>query len=437
MIHDTRSGDRRGGCLAFALVLALATPGAGAAESDATMPQPLAALVAEALTNNPEVEVALSELDAASERVSAADALDDPMLEFGIVNAPVESLDMRQEDMTMKMLGIEQRLPFPGKRDLRRAVAAADAESIGLAVQETFNRIERDVRVAYEELALNEEAQRIAVGSRGTLQQSAGVALSRYAVGSAAQNDVLDAQIEVERLNAELLRLTGESAVLQGEMRRLLGRNISSAPIHVASPQLAVHRGVAVDPMNPAIDNRPQLQALQALVERDTSSIDLAQRESYSDFDLKLQYGQRNSAPDGTGRDDLVSLTVEFNLPIWRKSKVDPQVAEAHAMRRRAQNMLQAQRLETQASLETQLALVRQSRATAELYKGSLLPQVRTAVTSALAAYRVGRVDFLSLRQAQLREFEVSTELARAVASHNKAIAEIDLLLGRGVAAEQ
>lgn len=106
-------------------------------------------------------------------------------------------------------------------------------------------------------------------------------------------------------------------------------------------------------------------------------------------------------------------------------------------MRRRAQNMLQAQRLETQASLETQLALVRQSRATAELYKGSLLPQVRTAVTSALAAYRVGRVDFLSLRQAQLREFEVSTELARAVASHNKAIAEIDLLLGRGVAAEQ
>jgi outer membrane protein, heavy metal efflux system len=433
--HDTRSGAQRGGCLTFALVLAFATPGVAAAEDVATVPEQLAALVAEALANNPEVEAAQSELDAARERVSAAGALDDPMLELGIVNAPVGSLDMRQEDMTMKMLGIGQRLPFPGKRDLRRAVAAADAESIGLAVQETFNRIERDVRVAYEELAFNAEAQRIVVGARGTLQQSAGIARSQYAVGSAAQTDVLDAQIGVERLNTELLRLTGESAVLQGEMRRLLGRTVSSAPIHVPSPQLAVHRVVAVDHMNPAIDNRPQLQALQALVERDTTSIDLAERESYSDFDLKLQYGQRDSAPDGTGRDDLVSLTVEFNLPIWRKSKVDPQVAETLAMRRRAQNMLQAQRLETQAALETQLALVRQSRAIAELYKASLLPQVRAAVTSTLAAYRVGRVDFLTLRQSQLREFEVSTELARAIASHNKAIAEIDLLVGRGVAA--
>ena len=219
-------------------------------------------------------------------------------------------------------------------------------------------------------------------------------------------------------------------------MRRLLGRTESSAPIHVASPQLAVHQGVAVDPMNPAIDNRPQLQALQALVERDTSAIDLAQRESYSDFDLKLQYGQRDPAPDGTGRDDLVSLTVEFNLPIWRKSKVDPQVAEARAMRRQAQSMLMAERLKSQAALETQLALARQWRATAELYQSTLLPQVHAAVTSALAAYRVGRVDFLTLRQSQLRELEVSTELARAVADHNKAIAEIDLLVGRSAVIE-
>jgi outer membrane protein TolC len=435
--HDKWSCDRRGRRLAFILVLAFAAPGAGAAEGDSTMPDQLAALVAEALANNPEVEAARSELEAARERIAAAGALDDPMLELGIVNAPVGSLDMRQEDMTMKMLGIGQRLPFPGKRDLRRAVAAADAESIGLAVQETFNRIERDVRVAYEELAFNAQAQLIIVGARATLQQSAGIARSRYAVGSAAQTDVLDAQIGVERLNAELLRLAGESGVLQGEMRRLLGRTASSAPIHVAAPRLEAHPEIAVDPANAAIDNRPQLQALQALVERDTSSIDLAERESYSDFDVKLQYGQRESAPDGTGRDDLVSLTVEFNLPIWRKSKVDPQIAAALAMRRRAQNMLQAQRLETQAALEAQLALVRQSRATAELYESSLLPQVRAAVTSALSAYRVGRLDFLALRQSQLREFEVSTELARAIASHNKAIAEIDLLVGRGVAAPQ
>jgi outer membrane protein TolC len=67
------------------------------------------------------------------------------------------------------------------------------------------------------------------------------------------------------------------------------------------------------------------------------------------------------------------------------------------------------------------------------LYQRTLLPQVRAALRSALAAYRVGRVDFLTLRQAQLREFEVSTDLAEAIANHNKALAEIDLLVGHGV----
>jgi len=122
---------------------------------------------------------------------------------------------------------------------------------------------------------------------------------------------------------------------------------------------------------------------------------------------------------------------VAFNLPIWRKSRLEPQVAEARAMRRQAEDMLAAQRQETQAELEKQVAVVQQWRATAELYQRTLLPQVRAAVTSTLAAYRVGRVDFLTLRQAQLREFDVARDLAEAIASHNKAIAEIDLLVGR------
>ena len=102
-------------------------------------------------------------------------------------------------------------------------------------------------------------------------------------------------------------------------------------------------------------------------------------------------------------------------------------------MRSQAQSMLAAQRLETHAAINEQLALASQSRQTAELYEHTLLPQVRASVTSALAAYRVGSVDFLTLRQAQLREFEVSTELAEAIANHNKAVAEIDLLVGRSV----
>lgn len=415
------------------IVLALGAAVAEAAEAPPADPPELAALVAEALANNPEIAAAQGELEAVRQRVPAAGALDDPMLELGVINAPLESLSLRREDMTMKMLGFGQRLPFPGKRGLRRAVAEADADSIDLAVREIANRIKRDVRVTYEDLAFNEEAQRIVVSTSGALEQLAAIARSRFEVGQAAQNDVLDAHIELERLRVRQLQLAGENAALQSELQRLLGRRGATPRINAAAPQLAAGPDSGLDPALPAIENRPQLLALEALVERNTRAIDLAQREYYPDFEVKLQYGQRDRAPDGMPRDDMVSLTVGFNLPIWRKSRLEPQVAEARSLRRQAQSLLLAQQLETRAALDMQLAAARQWRETTASYQGTLLPQARAATASALAAYRVGRVDFLTLRQAQLREFEVSTELAKAIVSHNKAIAEIGLLAGHGL----
>ena len=429
-IDSIRNGPR---VVAIALAGALAwmTPGTAAAEGPRSVDSQLAGLLDEAIANNPEIAAARFERDAARQRIAPAGAFDDPMLEAGVLNVPVDSLSLNREDMTMKMLGIVQKLPYPGKRDLRRAVASADADSMDLAVGEVTNRIVRDVRVAYDEVAFNEEAQRIIARTRTALDQLEAIARSRYEVGQGAQVDVLDAQAEIERLNAETLRLVRENAVLQSELKRLLGRSGAGTPISVAAPRLAAGPDAEKDTVALALANRPQLLALQALVDRGSREIELAEREYYPDFDVRLQYGQRDNAPDGMQRDDMVSLTVAVNLPIWRKTRLDPQVAEARAMRSRAQSMLLAQQLETQAAIETQLAVATQARRTAELYQNSLLPQLRAEVASALVAYRVGQVDFLTLRQAQVREYEVSTQLAEAITNHNKAIAETDLLVGR------
>ena len=432
MNHDARIAARWLGCMALWLALGYGAAAGATPAADESSPPQLAALIAEAIENNPEVAAARNELEAARRRIAPAGAFEDPMLEVGVINTPLESLSLRREEMTMKVLGLGQKLPFPGKRDLRRGVATAEAEGIERAVQETTNRVVRDVRLAYEDLVFNAEAQRILARTRGELENLAAIARSRYDVGQAIQNDVLDAQTELERLHAEELQLKRERAVLLSELRRLLGRTTEDASIEVAEPQLLPAPGPAASLHAFALANRPRLLELQALVDRGTRLIELAQREYYPDFDLKFEYGQRERAPDGMPRDDMVSLSVGVNLPIWRKSRLDPQVAEARAMRDAAWSMLEAERLATTTSIDAQLAMVRQWRDTAGLYRNSLLPQVRASVESALSAYRVGRVDFLTLRQAQLRELEVSTEHAAAIASHNKAAAEIDQLLGRG-----
>ena len=50
---------------------------------------------------------------------------------------------------------------------------------------------------------------------------------------------------------------------------------------------------------------------------------------------------------------------------------------------------------------------------------------------AALAAYRVNRVDFMTLLDSQMSVFNFEIAYATAVSAYNKALAEIDLLTGR------
>ena len=101
-------------------------------------------------------------MNAARSRVSPAGALDDPMLEVGVLNYPVESRSFKTEDMTMKMIGFAQRLPYPGKRALRRDVAEKEALAVESNLQELVNRVRRDVKVAYFDLGFIDESLRLA-----------------------------------------------------------------------------------------------------------------------------------------------------------------------------------------------------------------------------------------------------------------------------------
>ena len=412
------------------LLCAAASAGVRAAPEEPRDAQ-LQELIAEAARNNPEIRAAGNERLAAQHRVSPAGALDDPMLEAGVLNAPVASLRLNREDMTMKMLGLSQKFPFPGKRDLRQDVAAKDAESLAHAYQETVNRVIRDVKTAYFELAFVAESSRLVEKNRQVLEQFLKISESRYSVGQGNQADVLKAQTQLSKMADELIKLARERQAIEAELTRALGRGPDAvAPVPAAlrlreTPlQLEALRETA-------LRERPQLLGLKSLIDRSAKTLDLARKDYYPDFDVKFSYGQRENMLDGARRDDLVSFTVAINLPIWRESKRDPRVAEAIAMRNQAMDMYRAQQNELSSKLRQQVANAEQSRNSARLYETGVLPQARLAVESSLAAYRVNRVEFLTLLDSQMTVLNYEISYASAQSNYNKALAEIELLTGK------
>ncbi|UJP05804.1 MAG: TolC family protein [Nitrosomonas sp.] len=389
-------------------------------------------LIAETLANNPEIRAAAQERDAAQQRIAPAGALDDPQVEVGVLYMPIAASPFRTEDMTMKMIGLAQTLPFPGKRDLREAVAGKDAEAIEYGYQETVNRIVHDLKTAYFDLGLTLELIKLTEKNRQTLEHFLRIAEQRYQVGQGSQADVLKAQTQVSRMIDRLLELGREQPVFEADLLRALGRGIDGKAPVPQPVQLYREPGLKLDALyQAALLQRPRLLALKSLIARSDKMLDLTKKDYYPDFTPRLMYGQRDSRLDGSGRADEVSFTVTMNLPVWRKSKLEPRVSEALALRDQALSLHQAQINEIAATLRQQLAIAEQSYKSAQLYQATILPQARLTVESSLSAYQVNRVDFLTLLDNQMTVFDYETSLVTAIAGYHKALAEIELLVGK------
>jgi outer membrane protein TolC len=244
------------------------------------------------------------------------------------------------------------------------------------------------------------------------------------------QTDVLKAQTQISRMQDELLKLGREVPAIEADLIRALGRHDTGGIPDITLsqwPETPLNRESLHET---ALMQRPQLKALQSIITRTAKETDLARKDYYPDLDVRLSYGQRSSMLDGASRPDMVGFTVAINLPVWRDSKLAPRIAESLALRDQAIYLYQSQRNEIAAGLRQQTAAAEQNLKSIRLYQTAILPQALLTVESALAAYRVNRVDFLTLLDSQMTVFEYEISLVTAIANYNKAHAEIDFITG-------
>lgn len=98
-------------------------------------------------------------------------------------------------------------------------------------------------------------------------------------------------------------------------------------------------------------------------------------------------------------------------------------------MRRMAEADLGGMQAETRARVIELAAAIRRSRRLSSLYHDTVLPQSTATVTAALAAYRVGQVDFMTVLDNQMTANRYRTDLITVDAEGGRAVAELEMLL--------
>lgn len=372
---------------------------------------------------NPSLHAARLQADVMAERVPQAGAWQDPQLTLSLMNRPVNGFGTA-ERMTMNQVQLTQMLPWPGKlrfgKERVRHLAVAEA----LSADDVEAQLVSRVSTAYYELAYMDRAIAIMERTRDLLRGFFQVSQSMYAVGQGLQQDVLQAQVAVARMTEDLTVMRQNRVAVAARLNALLARD-ATEPIGALELPAADRALAAVDTlMAVALVQRPALQAARERVQAAEAGYRAARRELFPDIMLSVAYGQRPQF------DDMATVMIGVSLPLWAGGRQLPMRREMAAMQASEEGMARDLYNETFAELTELRAEAERARELARLYATAVLPQARAAVESALSAYRVGRVDYMTLVENEMTVNRYEIESVRLTARFHQAVARIDALLG-------
>ncbi len=354
-------------------------------------------LIQEALENNPKLEAAFQRALSAEKNIPQAGALPDPQITFGLSNLPVNSFSLDQEPMTGKVIGVMQMFPFPGKLSLATDIAEYEAAAIKYQQEEIRNQVIQMVKQAYFDLYAIDRAFETTEKNKALMDQFVRVAETKYATGSGLQQDVLRAQVEVSKLEDDLIMWQQKRLSLVARLNALLNRPVD-ALVDKTLPELMLPDGaITIFPVEKIEQNRPLLKAWNESIKKAETAVKLAERDIWPNFTVGASYRQRNDLADGRQMTDFFSATVSLNIPLYFKRKQKAKVAEKELSANATASEYENVKINVLSEIESILAELERNRKRVELYKGGILLQAQQSLESAHAGYRVGKVDFLTL----------------------------------------
>ncbi len=380
-------------------------------------------LIQEVLARNPELAATRKQWEAATNRITQARSLDDPILSVQLWNIP-QPFKATQADNSI--FGLSQNLPFPGKLALKGDVASRSAEMTEQAVRAKERELVARLKQAYYDLFLMQKTIQVHHEQVELLRQFFEIANTKFRAGKGSQADVLKAQVELSVLQQQLPVLEQRRKTAGAMLNTLIDRNPASPLGLVQEPsQLPIEQ--PLDDLHTfALNDRPELKAAELDVQRSEQSRALAQRQYYPDFNVAVQRFQNYQATDGFGA--YVAMSIPFTF--WTKPKYDAGVQEAAAAVAVAQAQQHNLENMTRFQVNDLLAKFRATDQVATLYRTTILPQAEQSLESARVGYRVGKGSFLDLIDAQRTWRGFQHEYFKAVVDRQHRLAELEQVVG-------
>lgn len=359
-----------------------------AAQASAVLPSPLSLgdVIALADTRRDEIEAARARVRAAEARPAIVSALADPM-----VSPSLDHLPFMWGGANVSAT-IEQQIPLSGIRQHRRAAAIADLVRVRADTTRASLDVGLQAATAFLMLQERRRTQALLVEQLAFARDVISAANARYAGGTGAQADVLRAEVELARLEAQARALDSEVRGAEAMLAASLALDVET-PIPPLAALSLDHPLPAWTDIKFALMNRPELRAGRADVLRAQAEIQVM-RDMFRPM-ATIRTGPAYTMTEGKGWMAMVGVS----LPIWR-SKLRAGVAEAQAMHAMSEAELRAMTRMIDGEAAVAVAQVQAARDRQQALTSNVLPRARLAIDPAVAGYTAGQLPLVSVIEA-------------------------------------
>lgn len=393
--------------------------------------QPVDYFVSVALEGHPKIRAARQRVGAASNVIPQVRALPDPEMNNTFWPVPSQGLQTAAGRADYQ-ISLSQRVPWPEKLSTKASIASREVQIAQAEVEQIEREITESVRLAYYELWFSRRAIEIVNETRSLVNDLTKVAEARYKAGG-TQQDVLRAQLEVDRLDDQLVRLRKQKEQAQADLASLLQQPVNLIP---EAEDLIGFRNVPKkldELISLAEQCSPELKGIMWEIQRDRQKQRLSCLQKYPDFQLGVNYGVISDSGDVTSRvadgNDNLSLSIGLTLPIYRE-KINAGINEAAYRTGSSTRRLQAERDALYGKLRRLLVQADALGEQSKIYQHRIIPRTEDTLKLSFADYQGKRTDFFTLIETYRELLLFETQLARIEATLAGTIAQIERAVG-------
>lgn len=380
-----------------------------------------------ALTGEPQVESLNTQADAYDEIAESSMSLPDLQLRSGLLNFPIQHGGFRSEGMTQLSFGVRQNIPPAGQR------LALFQKNEHLAQEKREQARDRHlvillaVRHAWLEAYYQDRAVTLVVDSRELFVDLVDIATSLYSVGERNQNDVLQAEMELLRLDDHLShakQLRREAYIRLGQ---LLGRDVNTSvedklPDWNSIPEL--------EELTNSLKSHPKLEAIDARKSADVAQRKVEEASLNPKWAFDVGYAYRDGElPNGESRADFLSASVSVSLPLWNRESLRRKMSAASL---RAESKTQSG-VSILRDLIYELEIAHSKWITlssrVKLYEEQLIEQASENAQATLGLYRNEAVGLSEVARSYIDQINTQLSYERLLVDRLKACATIDSLV--------